>query len=108
MRFHGRGAVARLIVGDRVQLYLIEDISTTGGVRLRGVAPAPAGTAVTLLLDDRPLRASVARASATDFAVAIEYTFEGRAAMINSVYSGCYDPGVAEVRPTRVVLGLAR
>ena len=106
-RFDGRGSVARLIVGDRVQFYLIEDIST-GGVRLRGVAPAPVGTALTLALDGRRLRASVVRAGATDFAVAVEDTFEARAAMIRSVYSGRYDPGVAEVKPTQVVVGLAR
>ena len=48
------------------------------------------------------------RAGATDFAVAVEDTFEARAAMIRSVYSGRYDPGVAEVKPTQVVVGLAR
>jgi len=106
-RFDGRGAVARLIVGDRIQFYLIEDIST-GGVRLRGVAPAPTGTQLALLLDGRRLRASVVRAGATDFAVAIEDTFEARSAMIRSVYSGRYDPGVAEVKPMQVVVGLAR
>jgi cellulose synthase (UDP-forming) len=106
-RFDGRGSVARLIVGDRVQFYLIEDIST-GGVRLRGVAPGPAGTPLTLLLDGRRLRASVVRAGATDFAVAVEDTFEARAAMIRSVYSGRYDHGVAEVKPAQVVVGLAR
>jgi cellulose synthase (UDP-forming) len=106
-RFDGRGSVVRLIVGDRVQLYLIEDIST-GGVRLRGVAPAPIGTALTLTLDGRRLRGSIVRAGATDFAVAVEDTFEARAAMIRSVYSGRYDHGVAEVKPTQVVVGLAR
>jgi hypothetical protein len=60
------------------------------------------------LLDGRRLRASVVRAGATDFAVAVEDTFEARAAMIRSVYSGRYDPGVAEVKPTQVVVGLAR
>ena len=38
-----------------------------------------------------------------DFAVAVEV-----AAMIHSVYLGRYDPRVAEVKPIRVVLGLAR
>ncbi len=48
------------------------------------------------------------RAGATDFAIAIEDKFEARAAMIRAVYSGRYDPGVAEVDPMRVVVGLAR
>ena len=60
------------------------------------------------MLDGRRLRASVVRAGATDFAVAIDDTFEARAAMIRSVYSGRYDPGVAEVKPMQVAVGLAR
>jgi cellulose synthase (UDP-forming) len=106
-RFDGRGSVARVTVGDRVHFYVIEDIST-GGVRLRGVAPGPLGTALTLALDDRRLRASVVRAGPTDFAVAVEDSFKARAAMIRAVYSGRYDHGVAEVKPTQVAVGLAR
>jgi cellulose synthase (UDP-forming) len=106
-RFDGRGAVARLIVDGRAMFFLIEDIST-GGMRLRGVAPAPVGAELTLFLDGRRLRAAVVRAGATDFAVAVEDDFEARAAMIRAVYSGRYDPGVAEIKPLQVALGLAR
>ena len=106
-RFDGRGSVARLIVDGRAMFFLIADIST-GGMRLSGVAPGPVGAELTLLLDGRQLRASVVRAGATDFAIAVEDEFEARAAMIRSVYSGRYDPGVMEVSPVQVVVGLAR
>ncbi len=106
-RFDGRGSVARVIVDDRPLFYLIEDIST-GGMRLRGIAPAAVGGELTLLLDNRRLRATVARVGPTEFAVAVDDSFEARAAMIRAVYSGRYDPGVAEIKPARVVAGLAR
>jgi len=106
-RFDGRGSVARLDVDGRAMFFLIADIST-GGMRLSGVAPGPIGTPLTLLLDGRRLVASVVRAGATDFAIAVEDSFEARAAMIRAVYSGRYDPGVAEVKPARVAVGLAR
>jgi cellulose synthase (UDP-forming) len=106
-RFDGRGSVARLIVDGRAMFFLIADIST-GGMRLSGVAPGPVGAALTVLLDGRQLHASVVRAGATDFAIAVEDEFEARAAMIRAVYSGRYDPGVMEVSPVQVVVGLAR
>jgi cellulose synthase (UDP-forming) len=106
-RFDGRGSVARLVVDGRPAYYLIEDIST-GGMRLRGIAPAAVGAELTLLLDGKPLKAAVARAGATEFAIAVEDGFEARAAMIRAVYSGRYDPGVAEINPARVAVGVAR
>ncbi len=106
-RFDGRGSVARLIVDGRPMFFLIEDIST-GGMRLRGTAPGPVGAELTLFLDGGRLSASVVRAGATDFAIAVEDKFEARAAMIRAVYSGRYDPGVAEVNPVQVAVGLAR
>ena len=106
-RFDGRGSVARLIVDGRPVFYLIEDISI-GGMRLRGVAPAAVGEKATLLLDGKELGATIARSGATDFAIAVDDGFEARAAMIRAVYSGRYDPGVAEVSPTRVAVGVAR
>ena len=106
-RFDGRGSVARLIVDGRAMFFLIADIST-GGMRLSGVAPGPIGATLTLLLDGERLGASIVRAGATDFAIAVEDSFEARAAMIRAVYSGRYDPGVADVNPARVAVGLAR
>ena len=106
-RFDGHGSVARLIVDGRPAFFLIEDIST-GGMRLRGVAPGPVGAQLTLLIDGRRVGVVVARAGATEFAISVEDDFEARAAMIRAVYSGRYDPGVAEVKPSRVAVGLAR
>ncbi len=77
-------------------------------MRLRGIAPAAVGAELTLLLDGKPLKAAVARAGATEFAIAVEDGFEARAAMIRAVYSGRYDPGVAEINPARVAVGVAR
>ena len=106
-RFGGRGAVARLIVDGRPAFFRIEDIST-GGMRLSGAAPGPAGTTLTLTLDGARLSAKVVRAGETDFAVAVDNSFEARAAMIRAVYSGRYDPSVVEVNLARVAAGLAR
>jgi len=77
-------------------------------MRLRGVAPGPVGAQLTLLIDGRRVGVVVARAGATEFAISVEDDFEARAAMIRAVYSGRYDPGVAEVKPSRVAVGLAR
>ena len=105
-RFVGHG-LAALRVDGRIQRYPVKDLST-GGIGLRGRAPAAMGEQIGLVLEGREINATIVRATGEDFALEIEGTFEARAAMIRYVYSGQFIPGVEKIEPMLVAAGLVK
>jgi cellulose synthase (UDP-forming) len=97
---------AMLFIGNRSYDFDVLDYST-GGLRLRGVAPAAIGTRVTVRLDRVQIEASIVRQGTGDFGLQVEGE-QARRTMIRHFYSGHHGQGMLKVRAWQVIGAVMR
>jgi cellulose synthase (UDP-forming) len=96
---------ALLRVGEAVSDFRVLDLSLTG-VRLAGVAPAPAGAEMTVVIGDVCVAGKIARIGRDEFALRFERDDAARSSIIRHVYSGRYETQVRRIQPTRVAAAI--
>jgi cellulose synthase (UDP-forming) len=97
---------AMVFIGNHSYDYDVLDYSVSG-LRLKGIAPAPVGTKVTVSLDRVQVEASIVRQGQGDFGLQVEGE-QARKVMIRHFYSGQLGQAVLNVRAWRVAGAVVR
>ncbi|MFA5898876.1 MAG: glycosyltransferase [Hyphomicrobium sp.] len=99
-RFRGSGWAVVSVGVESVQLP-VADISVSG-MRLYGIAPAPAGATIRVQFDGIDVEAEIVRIDVGGFAVKFAPSQEMHASLVRHIYGGRYGGASPEISPSKV------